>query len=291
MRIRLVIAIAGLLLAGAPQLFAQARPDTTRGGTGPTHVLKTRQGSTFLGRLIEERGDTIRFETNGGMLTLPRSNVAELRLLRVQDMHDGEYWFPDPNRSRLFFAPTARMLGQGEGYYSNTYVFLQNFAAGLSDNFTLGGGFSVLPTSLNEQVFYAAPKVRLVSQGALDLAAGALLAVVPVDNGHNFGVMYGVGTYGSDDASVTAGIGWGFVDSKLAGRPAVLLGGSARVAQRVALLTENYVLPNIDGPVVLTGGIRFFGEKLSADIAFWTVPGANDLGTHVIPYVAFAVKF
>jgi hypothetical protein len=42
-------------------------------------------------------------------------------------------------------------------------------------------------------------------------------------------------------------------------------------------------------PAIVSYGVRFFGEKLSADLAFWL--GPEDIPFPGIPYVAFSVKF
>jgi hypothetical protein len=291
---------------------AAAQRDTvkTQADTSLTHVLRLRDGSTLVGKLLSRDSTTLRFETNGGILTIPAANVIEIKSISAADRHGSEYWFPDANRTRLFFAPTGRMLEKGEGYYSNTYLFLQNFVGAPTDNFTIGGGFSILPTPnfFNDNVYYITPKLGVYSSPNTNAAVGALAGYTPTDNGHSFGILYGVVTRGGPDAAVTGGVGYGYVDGKLANRPYLLLGGEQRLSRRVALVTENYgywahhddVQCNpasftcqtithfrMDGAV--SYGLRFMGEKLSTDFAFinittdWIFPG--------VPYIAFAVKF
>ena len=55
-------------------------------------------------------------------------------------------------------------------------------------------------------------------------------------------------------------------------------------------MTENYLVPNDDVTSVISYGLRFFGEKLSADLAFWNAPGEIAVFPGV-PYVDFSVKF
>jgi len=252
-------------------------------------MLRLRDGSTLMGKLVSRDSVSLRFETNGGVLTIPVSNVIEIREVGPAAMHGDQYWFPDPNRTRLFFAPTGRMLEKGEGYYSNTYLFLQNFVAGASERLTLGGGFSVVPSDdfLANNVYYLTPKLGLYNTPRTNAAVGALIGYVPTDNGHSFGILYGVATQGDADASMTAGLGYGYVDGRMSKYPIFMLGGASRVSRRVALVTENYGYPG--NGAVFSYGVRFMGEKLSTDFAFWNssehvfIPG--------IPYISFAVKF
>ena len=309
MRVTRHAAVLSLVLF--PSLPAVAQQDTAKAPTAPaiTHVLKTREGSTLLGRLVADSGDTVRFQTSLGMLAIPKRNVAELKPVRPNEVRGGQYWFPDPNRTRLFFAPTGRMLNTGEGYYSNTYLFLQNFAAGASEHVTLGGGLSLFPTGdMSEQVYYFTPKVGVYNSEQNNIAIGSILAWVPTDDGKPFGIVYGVATHGDADGSVTGGLGYGFYGSDMSSRPVAMLGGARRVSQRLALLTENYGMMYDSNEstcnltctdatrrrlgVLSMYGVRFLGEKLSVDLALanvathdahWIFPG--------VPYVAFAVKF
>ena len=69
-----------------------------------------------------------------------------------------------------------------------------------------------------------------------------------------------------------------------------MLSAETRLSRRVAVVTENYPIPDEDVGTLISCGLRFFGEKLSADLAFWNSPrvGAVFPG---IPYVSFSVKF
>jgi hypothetical protein len=71
-----------------------------------------------------------------------------------------------------------------------------------------------------------------------------------------------------------------------------MVGGSTRVSQRVALLTENYFIPSVSDNPLVSYGVRFLGKDISVDLAFANAVGPNTtLLFPGIPYVAFAVKF
>jgi hypothetical protein len=257
----------------------------------PTHRLRTRQGSTFLGHLLSQQGDSVRFETNGGLLVLPRDAIDDIQTIRPGDLHDGEYWFRDPHATRLFFAPTGRMLSRGEGYYENTYLFINGVNASLGDRVSIGGSVTLVPSS-SSQIGFVTPKLGLVASDGVNVAAGALVGYNGFGSGaeRKFGIVYGVATFGEPDASVTTGLGWGYSGSGLARTPLLMLGGATRVSRRTALLTENYLVSSADRTYGVLGyGVRFFGEQLSVDLAF--VNRADDLVFPGIPFVSFAVKF
>jgi hypothetical protein len=287
-----------LLCVLAPhRVVAQQRADSTVRDSLRTHVLRTRDGSTLVGRIIAETPDTVRFESVGTVFTLSRTQIAELRSIEPGQLKSGEYWLPDPNRTRLFFAPTGRMLAKGEGYFFDTYLLLIGVAGGLTPNFTMGGGMSLIP-SQNPQnnIFYLTPKVGLIQQPNFALAAGALIGFAGFEGldaeDRSFGILYGVSSFGSPDSHFDVGAGWGYAGGRISGDPAIMIGGATRVSRRVSLLTENYLVPSVSDNAVISYGLRIFGEKLSVDLAFANAVGSNtEFLFPGIPYIAFAVKF
>ena len=257
-------------------------------------ILTTRDGSSFVGRITEIGETEIQFETELGKITIPISKIKEIKGIPVTSMKKGTYWFPNPNATRLYFAPTARMLREGEGYFADYYLFFPGFAYGISDNITIGGGMSLIPfVGIDDQIFYITPKVGLKAGPRTNFAAGALLIKIPgfSDDGESplVGILYGVGTFGTSDGNLTAGLGYGFVDGDFADKPMVMIGGEQRFARRASFVTENYIFPGIDQPFI-SYGIRFFGEKLSVDLAL-----LNTIGEGIFfpgfPYVDFVFKF
>jgi hypothetical protein len=292
-----IVLIAILSLVRVRSAVAQARPEGTTVDSLRTHVLRTRDGSTLVGRLVAETADTVRFESYGVVFTLPRSLVADLRPVESGQIKQGEYWAPDPNRTRLFFAPTARMLAKGEGYFSDSYLLLLNVAGGVTSRVTMGGGLSIIPsTNPQNNIFYLTPKVGLIEQPNFGLAAGALVGFAGFEGldarDRSFGILYGVGSVGSNDSHFDFGAGWGYAGGRVSGDPAIMVGGATRLSRRVSFLTENYYLPSVSDNVGISYGLRFFGEKLSVDLAFANAIGSNTtLLFPGVPYIAFAFKF
>jgi hypothetical protein len=307
MPVRVFASLAVVLtfgLAGSALLPRNARAqepivrDTSTTDSTRTYILRTRDGSLFVGRLVRATVDSVYFVSAGGPITVPRSAVLELRALGRGSMRQGVYWAPNPNDTRLFFAPTGRMLDKGEGYFSNTYLLMLLFAGGLSSSVTLGAGFSIVPSDdfFRNNIYYLTPKIGIVQKPDLNIAAGAFIGFAGWDldgseDVGSFGILYGVSTFGSPDGSVTLGAGLGYGGGDWADRPIFMLGGEKRVARRASLMTENYALPG-ESNVAVSYGIRFFGEKLAVDLALWNLFGSDVSPIFPgVPYVAFAVKF
>ncbi len=148
------------------QLFSAGRsegtislgiPDSTQ-----VQILKVDDGFSFKGRIIEVGEEEIKFETKHGVLTFSIFEITGLKLISEDQLKEGKYWFPNPNCSRLFFAPTARMLKKGEGYFADYFIFFPTINYGVTSNVSLGGGFSILPgEDLDEQILLFTPKVGI----------------------------------------------------------------------------------------------------------------------------------
>ena len=257
-------------------------PDSTQ-----TQILKIDEGSSFIGRVIDIGEEKIRFETKYGIMTVSIFEISEISIISDDQIKEGKYWFPNPNSSRLFFAPTGRMLKKGEGYFADYFIFFPTVTFGITDNITLGGGFSIVPgLDPFEQVLLFTPKIGVKTSEKMNLAFGALVVKLPED-APSAGILYGVSTFGSLDKSITIGLGYGYVKDDFADRPIVVLGGETRTSRSISLVTENWIVPEKDTPV-LSFGLRFFGEKVSADFAL-IFPLENEVIT--FPYIDFVYKF
>jgi hypothetical protein len=289
---RRLAAVVLIFIAVVPRLAAQDTTATRNLQPTPDSQLvklTLRDGSVLIGRVLSVTPAVVRFASAVGETAIPREAIRSIESVASRALHDGEYWPEDPSRTRLFFAPTGRMQHAGEVYFSDAYVFFPSFQAGLSSRVSLGGGFSVLPgLGLDEQVFYLTPKVGLFASPKVNVAVGALVAGAGslTDEGP-FGLGYGVATFGGEDGSITTGAGFGFARSSTS-QAVFMLGGSRRVSRNIALVSENYLYSANSSNVLVSGGIRFMGEKLSVDLAGFTV---GDSEIPIIPYVAFIYRF
>lgn len=218
-----------------------------------------------------------------------RALVAQSDSVRKAD--SAAFEFANPNATRLYFAPTGRMLPKGEGYFSDFYIFFPGVNVGITDRVSIGGMMSVFPgIGLQDQVYFLTPKVGLVQKKAVNVAVGALIA--GWDGGaerETAGIMYGVGTWGSEDGSLTAGLGYGFVNGKVGSSPFVMIGGERRASNRVSFVTENWMLPGGEYGLA-SGGIRFLGKGMAVDFGLMTVLGARSFDG-VAPILGFLFKW
>ena len=287
---RCALLVTLLVIQLSQSARAQATDDIRARLTAPDSAHLQRitltDGSTIVGRVVAVTGDTVAFQTiSVGTIQLQIASIKAITLIPLSSDGDSRYWFPNPNTTRLFFAPTGQMLKQGEGYFSDYEVFFPGVSVGVTDNFTLGGGISLIPAAVEDQVYYVTPKIGFSPAEKLHLAAGAL---VISSQGETGGIYYGVGTVGDGNASFTVGAGYGFAGGRVERKPVAMAGAEMRLAERVAFVTENYLLPISDNNFLYSFGLRFMGEKMTTDLALFNVSGSNTIG---LPFVDFVFRF
>jgi hypothetical protein len=288
---------------------------------GPMQVLKSQIQSK------EELGNSIRVEIqmndnriivctlNGlssdqiqaqsaelGTLVINRANVKSLRYLPTIAGVPSGIQFENPHPTRYFFGPSAIPLKKGERYYQNAYVLANSVQYGVSDHFSMGGG-AVIPFA-----FFITPKWGWQVASKWHLGTGMLAATSFIKD-MNFGlaVAYGSATYGTKEHNITLNAGWGAVKQqdpnasyawRGARRPMFTISGMTRISNRVMLVTENWLFSlqeydfvnetyQMRNRGILTGGLRFMGEKNSFDFGI-LVPSGESIG---IPSSDYVFKF
>ncbi len=278
---------------------AQApRPIPTPADTSARLVVTLRDGSTLIGRVVTSWGDSARFESLTGVTMLRSTDIRRLRVVPASAIRNGEYWPVDPSSSRLYFAPTGRMLPKGDGYYSNHWVFLNEVHHGVSDRFTLGGAMTLFPSDnfLKNNLYFISPKVGVYQSEKTNVAAGVFAGIAPFfkddfgeDSENTFGIVYSVATFGSDDGSLSVGTGYGYAGGRMADNPLLMVGFNKRITRRLAVVSENWLFPNTDRPLV-SYGVRTIGERLAWDFGFITVLGEDGLVPGV-PWIGLTYRY
>lgn len=270
--------LAAVLIIVPPVIEAQTVPtDTTT-----VHEIHLVDGSVLFGRFVGS-GDPARIRLiSGDVLEVARARIVSAEPARGHVV-EGEFWREDPNRTRLFFGPTARGMPQGGGYLAAYEVIMPFVGVALTDNFIIAGG-TPLFGGFDHRPYWVAPKLRVYSRPAADFALGALIFAVDQDS---FGILYGVTSFGTSDRAMHLGLGYGFVNGELGDRPVVMGGFELRGGRSVKLISENYLFP--EGYGLLSIGPRFMGDRLSADLGLGIAVGDGE--SHTFPIVNFVYSW
>lgn len=288
-QLTILLAFLGLFVFSCP-VQAQKSDDHDE----PVRV-ELNDGSSLIGTVISKDDDHIVFRTTGGVeSTIPHEQIRSTEELAGRII-DGRYVRFDPNRTRLFFAPTARPLQQGHGYFAAYEVFFPFVSYGATNMLSLAGGMSLIPTA-PLGMFYIAPKVTVLQEGTTDVALGTFVGTVrerfSEDTAATFGVLYGMTTLGSEVRALSVGLGFAFAEGEVSSSPVVMLGGETQLSNSIKLVSENYILFSEPQEPLLSGGVRFFGEQLAADFGLFTTPSLLERGGFpFFPWLGFAYNF
>ena len=276
--------IALILLASVLAVPAPASAQKSRPPQPDVFELVLRDGSRVFGAVDEESELEVVFRTTAGStLTARRADIISLRLVKGR-VDNGEFRRFDEHRSRLFFAPTARSLERGQ-VSVGVFEFLAPFVqVGVTDRLSLGGGTPlVFGFDEGDRPFWLTPKLQVYNGGSAQAAVGVLHFLnVGSDS---VGIGYAVSTFGSVDNAITAGAGLAYAGEDRGA--VVMIGGERRVRSNLKLITENYLWHGGNGFV--SGGVRFIGERLSADLGL-AIPVGFD-NAIAFPVVNFVYVF
>ena len=290
-RFYIVVLFISVVLLVSEQLYAQEEVLSDS-----LLSISLKDGTKLMGEIVQKNDTTITIVTLGGLeVKVPKSSIISIRPVRGLIV-EGTFHRFDPNYSRLMFAPTGRPLRQGEGYFSDYYVFFPGISYGFTNQISIMAGFSVIPgLGLTEQLKYVAPRIGIQTSDEFAVSVGALYVSV---EDVAAGIAFAVGSIGQQDKSFTAGIGLGYTkeegeEFKFAEHPIIMLGGNIRLSNSIALVSENWFITGKDFDISeqpLCIAIRFFGDRLAADV------GAIIIGEILkegfpIPWLSFVYNF
>lgn len=282
-------------LAFAIGLYVESGIAQTEGGADSTATIvyiETSSGGTITGTIIEQSDTTLTVRDKGfGTVVIERSNISLLERRDSSRYRHEEYWYENPASTRYLLGPSAFPIGNGEGYYQNTYLLLNTFYVGAGDYLTIGGGFEILTLSMGNPVFFITPKFSIPVSEGLAFGGGVAIAAIPSAE-VLAGIGYGLVTVGNRDDNATLGLGYGWSDGEGMERPIITISGMVRASRSIALVSENWFIPDGNSTyTMLSYAIRFLAQSMAVDVGFLNngeIAKSFFLG---IPYVDLMVRF
>jgi len=276
-------------------------------GQNTTDAIKNKQyeitlndGSIFTGNILSQDSATIVFQTNSiARMDIPVRQMRNLKEIQPPIPGKRSYRLANPFPTKYFFTQSAINLQKGEGYYQNTYVFLNSVNYGFTNYFSIGAGVEILSTigsiSSNEfsPTWYIAPKLGFKVSDQLYLGGGVTFANIGgfFDNS-KIGIGYGLATFGSTEHNFSIGLANVFSIDDHGNNTLITLAGMTRISERLALVTENYISASNDvGSSLFSYGLRFIANKTSVDVGFINNRDIIKSFFLGVPYVDFNIKF
>lgn len=281
-RFIVVAAAAAFLFTGTTFAFA-APAEKPSPYVQTVYELVLTDGSRVYGQIEGESDTEVVFRTtSGAAVTTPRTRIASLRPV-VGRMIRGEFRREDPNSTRLAFGPTGRAMPRGQvylGVYEGLAPFVQ---VGVTERFSFGAGTPLVFSGDDwDRPYWVTPKLQVYAGNGNYASVGVLHAFAGDDN---VGIGYGVFTKEVSGGAFTLGAGAAYSSNGVQSA-VVMIGGEAPAGRNIKWITENYAW---DGTVVSSGGFRFFGERLAADLVL--AIAFTDSSTFAFPVVNFVYRF
>ena len=270
------------------QCFGQNVPDSTR-----TMRVETIDGNVFIGYVITEDSSNLVIKTeNLGDLKIPLNKIKSKTELKEVKKVGSEFWLPNPQSSRYFWAPNGYGLEEGSSYYQNIWVLYNQFSVGLTDNFSMGAG--MLPLFLfggASTPIWIVPKLSIpVIENKFNVGTGAFLGTIVGEQTGVFGLLYGTSTFGSRDKNMSLGLAYGFADGEWLKIPIINASCLIRTGPKGYFVSENYVI-TFDGEavVLISVGGRSIIRNIGLDYSLWIPMGAAVDNFVAIPFLGVTI--
>jgi hypothetical protein len=253
---------------------------------GQKVVAKMKNGDEFKGVIKNKSDSIIVINTMNGALHLNVTNVKSID----NDDYFGKFRFPNVYDTRYFFGPSGFQLKKNKGYYQNILLTSNFVHYGITNNISIGGGFEFASLIVGYPIWFISPKVGFEISKNVHAAGGVFIAGISTEGTAALG--YGVVTLGSNESNITFGAGYGYMSGAMSKKPALMLNGTHRVGNGIALLSENYFIPNSSSGFDFLGieGIRLLFPKNSFDFGLIVAPYASSF-ILPIPYIGFSKHF
>jgi hypothetical protein len=265
----------------------------SQNGQEKVYRIQTRDGNIFTGYIVNEDSVFTFLKTEIlGELKIPNAEIKSKSEIIHAKKVDDEYWLPNPQSTRYFWAPNGYGLKKDEAWYQNIWILYNQFSYGFTNNFSCGIGFVPLFLFAGTSTpVWIVPKFSIpVAENKFNIGTGALVGTLIGEDSGVAGLLYGTATAGSPDKNLSFGMAYGFVGSEWSQIPIFNLSGMTRIGPNSYLLIENYIIP-IEGEVagVIWLGGRTIVRNIGIDYSLM-IPIGMEIGDFVAaPFLGITI--
>ena len=221
-------------------------------GSTPSDILSSKIQSIRTIQSIELEPKPITIQTE----TKPKQEpVAE----NTYKSEKG-FSYQNPAASRYLYAPSSIGMQKGQGYVAQKLLFTTGVYA-ITDNIT------VLAGGLGPFLTVAGGKISTQVSDDLHLSAGSEVFILPFDSEIVANINFAGFTYGNLDQHISISSGYITMPfAEIQGVP-IVLSGHTRTSERLAFITENWLLLDIDSSqfiAINSLAVRIIGKRDSS---------------------------
>lgn len=251
-----------ILIFSLAVLFFSNAQSQTQVDSSDQAIVVLIDKSEIKGEIISETDTEIVISSETlGMLTFQKTEIRRIIYL------DKNGRMANPNSTRYFIGQSAYTLKKGDGYYQNIYGLVNLVSYGFTDRFSAILGTELISLFSGSPIVFTNLKYGFPISEKLQAAASFsyLTSGGDLSGDLNLGSLNALLTYGNKEHNVTFGTGYALANGEISNTGLLTIGGMTRISNRLALITENYVLLSEDD-ALLSGGIRYIGKKATVDL-------------------------
>lgn len=261
------------------------------------YTVEMKDGNIVEGTLKEIQSEIIILEdSEGDKIEVPKSDIKSVKLYSLPEIQSTiktprNIRYSNASEIRYFLNSSGYGLRRAEGYYQNSYIFINSINYGVTDWFSMGFAFDWYTLAVGQPFFAVIPKFSIPV--ARDVQLGVNLAYVHsfIEEWGGIAAFLPQITYGTPSRNITAGFGYAIVVNDGQNLGVINLSGMYALNHRFSLVSESYftIFTSGDG-FITSNGIRIQANRLSFDLGLLKISDIDSWPVG-IPYGGFAVKF
>src|SRR5665648_186577 len=136
----IIVAVTAVMLLS----FNAAAQKVLTGEVSKTYQVTLNDGSTVSGKLLSITDEEIVIQSGTmGDVRLEKGKIKTMTLVSAFDEKASGIWFANPKPTKYLIGSSAIPLKKKSGYYQNTWVFLNTFGYGITNNISISAGFEI----------------------------------------------------------------------------------------------------------------------------------------------------
>ena len=200
---------------------------------------------------------------------------------------------PDENihASHYFVGPSAIPNQKGLGVFRNNMLLVNSLTYGLTKNLSVTGGMEVSSIFKNNLTWFVNAKAGFEVIDNFHIAGGYLH--IQSSERTEASQFIGLFTVGDEFTSITFGGSYGEIKEQSNTKPVLMLSASHMLVQQLGLITENQIIPTVNGKSNYVGmlGIRFITRESAIDVGLGYTDAETDINTPVLPFFGYSLLF
>lgn len=275
----------------------------------PNVQITLKDGTIIKGRILKSTPFIYTVETtNLGLLQIAFDDVSTITPFEESNDSSDKFEGFSITPTSYIISSNAYNLKMGENRYTNYMFFLNDFAFGISNKFSMSVSPVIIPIPFVGMFFFCAIGGKLTQPISKKINIGASLNIGAGTLGSNSAQIGSVfATYGNPNSNLTAGLSTTFIsnqDNKILFQ----FSGTHRITKRVAILAESFFFTNHYNNyyynsagnyisydekklgVIIIAGIKIFSPRSFFDIGFTqgsNINSSTNDKTAVTPYLKF----